>query len=125
NAIARSRTTASAGFRRRSPPQRAARRPRAMASLTAADERYEGDRQQRLGADGPVGELLDQHQLLHEEGSPNGDDHATARLELLKQRRRNLRCRRGDDDAVEWRCLCPPIIAVAVAGVDGAITEFG
>ena len=90
-----------------------------------ADERYEGDRQQCLGADRPVGELLDQHQLLHEEGGANGNDHAPARLELLKQGRRNLRRSCGDDDAVEWRRVRPSIIAVALADLDGAVTEFG
>src|SRR5215831_11365607 len=121
----RSRTIASVGFHRRWPPLRAARRPRAMALLMSADERYEGDRQQCLGPDWPVGELLDQHQLLHEEGGANGNDHAPARLELLKQGWRNLRRRCGDDNAVEWRCLRPSIIAVAVAGMDSVVTEFG
>src|SRR5215831_5078251 len=121
----RSRTIASVGFHRRWPPLRAARRPRAMALLMSADERYEGDRQQCLGPDWPVGELLDQHQLLHEEGGANGNDHAPARLELLKQGWRNLRRRCGDDDAVEWRRLRPSIIAVAVADMNSVVTEVG
>src|SRR5712671_5631202 len=96
-----------------------------MASLMPADERYEGDRQQCLGADWPVGKLLDQHQLLHEEGGANRSDHAPARFELLEQGRRNLGRRCGDDDAVEWRCLGPSVIAVAVARMGSVVTEFG
>src|SRR5215472_17188641 len=96
-----------------------------MASLLPGYEWYEGDRQQCLGADRPVGKLLDQHQLLHQEGGANRNDHAPARLELLEQGRWNLRRRCGDDDAVEWRCVWPSIITVPLAGVDGVVTEFG
>src|SRR5215467_8897559 len=98
---------------------------RSIASLMPANERHKGDWQQRLRADRPIGKLLYQHQLLDKKGGANRNDHAAARFELLEQGWWNLRCRCGDDDAVEWRCVWPSIITVPLAGVDRVVTEFG
>src|SRR5262249_34664477 len=44
---------------------------------------------------------------------------------LFEQRRWNLRRRCGDDDAVEWRCLRPSVIAVALTDMDSVVTKGG
>ena len=63
--------------------------------------------------DGAVLPLLDEQELLGEEGAAHRDHHAPARLELGDERWRHVACGRRDHDDVEGRMLGPAVITVA------------
>src|SRR5688572_32095740 len=81
-------------------------------------ERHEGYRQELACCHPPGLVLLDKHELLHREAAADRDCHATAGLELLDERWRDVARSRGDDDAVKGCRLGPTVIAVARAGFD-------
>src|SRR6516165_12415185 len=51
-------------------------------------------------------------------GRPDRNDHDTACLQLLEERRRHVVDAAGDDDLVEWRRLLPSVIAIGRLTLD-------
>src|SRR5438876_11909442 len=93
------------------------------ARLMPAGKRHERHGKQLACPHPPLAVHLDENQMLERERCADRDDHPAARLELLDQGRRNLARRGGDDDAVEWRRLRPPVVAVAAPRRDVAMAE--
>src|SRR5512132_437800 len=90
---------------------------------TAAGERHEAHRQQLAGGNRAVLALFDEHQMLDEERTAHRNDHASARPQLLDQRRWNVARRGGDDDAVERRRFLPAVVSVAGAHGDVVVVQ--
>src|SRR3984957_11083272 len=68
----------------------------------------------------PIGGLvLDDFQNPLSAWRPDRNDHDSARLQLLQERRRNVIDAAGDDDLVKRRRLFPSIIAVGGLALDG------